>query len=67
MGSSQEARQTANAKVSALLLEEYEVQVVDQAEQWVFTYSPKARVRGGGFKVTVSKRRNEVTDVVRFQ
>ena len=63
----QQAQQIAGLKASALLLEEYEVEVADEPERWVITYIPRARVRGGGFQLFASKATGEVSRVVRFQ
>lgn len=63
----QQAQQIASLKASDLLLEEYDVDVVDEADRWEITYVPKARVRGGGFQLLVSKETGEVSRVVRFQ
>jgi hypothetical protein len=63
----QQAQQIAGSTAGALLLEEYEVEVADQPEQWVITYIPRARVRGGGFQLFVSKSTGDVSQVVRFQ
>jgi hypothetical protein len=61
------AQQIAGLKAADLLLEEYEVQVADAADQWVFTYVPRARTRGGGFQLFVSKATGDVNQMVRFQ
>lgn len=63
----QQAQQIAGLKAGVLLLEEYEVEVVDETERRVITYLPRARVRGGGFQLFVSKATGEVSHVVRFQ
>jgi hypothetical protein len=63
----QQAQQIAGLKAGALLLEEYEIEVVDEPERWVINYVPKARVRGGGFQLSVSKATGEVSRAVRFQ
>jgi hypothetical protein len=63
----QQAQQIAGLKAGALLLEEYEVEVADEPDRWVVTYVPRARVRGGGFQLFVSKATGEVSQVVRFQ
>jgi hypothetical protein len=62
-----QAQQIAGEKAGALLLEEYEVELADEANRWVITYVPKARVRGGGFQLFISKDTGEVSQVVRFQ
>jgi hypothetical protein len=49
------------------LLEEYEVEVADETERWIVTYIPRARVRGGGFQLSISKATGEIAGVVRFQ
>src|SRR5438128_868196 len=53
----QQAQQIAGLKASALLLEEYEVEVADEPERWVITYVPRARGRGGGFQLFEGHRR----------
>jgi hypothetical protein len=63
----QQAQQIAGSRAGALLLEDYDVQVADETERWVVTYVPRARVRGGGFQLFVSKATGEVDRVVRFQ
>jgi hypothetical protein len=63
----QQAQEIAGLRAGALLLEEYEVQVVDETDRWVLTYVPRARVRGGGFQLFVSKVTGEISRVVRFQ
>jgi hypothetical protein len=63
----QQAQQIAGLRASALLLEEYEVEVADETERWIVTYIPRARVRGGGFQLSISKATGEIAGVVRFQ
>lgn len=63
----QQAQQIAGLKAGSLLLEEYEIEVVDETDRWVITYVPRARVRGGGFQLFVSKATGNVDQVVRFQ
>ena len=63
----QQAQEIAGLRAGELLLEEYDVQVVDEADRWVITYVPRARIRGGGFQLFVSKATGEVSRVVRFQ
>jgi hypothetical protein len=63
----QQAQQIAGLRASGLLLEEYDVETVDETDRWVVTYAPKARVRGGGFQLFVSKATGEIARVVRFQ
>lgn len=67
MSPREEARKTADQKAGAILLEDYTVSVTEEPENWIFVYTPKGRVRGGGFKLTVSKKRSEVSHVLRFQ
>lgn len=62
-----QAQQIAGREAGALLLEEYDVEVADESERWVITYVPRARVRGGGFQLFVSKATGKVSQVVRFQ
>jgi hypothetical protein len=63
----QQAQEIASLRASALLLEEYDVQVADEADRWVVSYVPRARVRGGGFQLFVSKATGDVSQIVRFQ
>lgn len=62
-----EARAAAVRQAERLLLDELAVEVVETDAGWVYTFTPKGRVRGGGFRLTVSKATGQVTGVVRFQ
>lgn len=63
----QQAQEIASLKASALLLDEYDVQVADETDRWVVSYVPRARVRGGGFQMVVSKATGDVSQIIRFQ
>lgn len=63
----QQAQRIAGLEAGTLLLEEYDVEMVDEPGRWVITYIPRARVRGGGFQLFVSKATGKVSQVVRFQ
>lgn len=63
----EEARDTADKKAASILLQDYQVVVSEKPQEWEFTYGPKARVRGGGFRITISKVSNQVTKIEHFQ
>jgi hypothetical protein len=67
MATKDEARVTADERAKKELLEEYDVKVVDKDAAWVFQYTPKARVRGSGFEIAVSKSTGKVTELTRYQ
>ena len=50
-----------------VLLETYNVNEIDKDTVWLFQYTPKARVRGGGFEITIAKKTGEVVKVEHYQ
>ena len=67
MSNHEDVRKVADAKVCSILLEDYEIEEAEENGNWIITYTPKGRIRGGGFKVTISKSKMEVINVVRLQ
>lgn len=63
----EEARDIADKKAASILLDDFRVVVTEKPQEWDFTYGPKARVRGGGFRITISKVSKQVTNVEHFQ
>ncbi len=45
----------------------YNVNEIDKDTVWLFQYTPKARVRGGGFEITIAKKTGEVVKVEHYQ
>lgn len=65
--SDKEALKKSDTRAATLLLETYNVKEIDKDTAWLFQYTPKARVRGGGFEVTISKKTGEVVKVEHYQ
>ena len=54
-------------EAAMLFLETYNVKEIDKDTVWLFQYTPKARVRGGGFEITIAKKTGEVVKVEHYQ
>lgn len=66
MVAQEHAKQIADARACSILLQDYAVKTEEKETTWVFTYTPKFRIRGGGFRITVSKSHGAVVDVLMF-
>jgi hypothetical protein len=45
----------------------YEVRIQEDADSWRVVFTPRERVRGGGFEVRVDKVTQQVREVLRYQ
>jgi len=61
------AKMTADAKVCETVLNDHTVEISDAGENWLLSYIPKGRSRGGGYEVTVSKQTGGVIRFVHTQ
>ena len=52
--SDKEALKKSDTRAAVLLLETYNVTELDKGMTWLFQYTPKAKVRGGGFEIATS-------------
>ena len=65
--SDKEALRQSDTRAAKLLLETYDVTEIDKDTTWLFQYTPKARLRGSGFEITISKKTGEVVNVEHYQ
>lgn len=62
-----EAQKIVDWKAASIVLEDYQLKVEEDTDCWKFIYTPKRRVRGGGFELRVSKHTGQITGITRFQ
>ena len=65
--SDKEALKKSDTRAAVLLLETYNVTELDKGMTWLFQYTPKAKVRGGGFEIAISKQTGEVVNIEHYQ